>query len=59
MALEMIDETGVMTEDERKQIKKVFDTYIVAYVCDFIVTVLRIIQLILEIAMNSQISSNK
>ena len=58
MALKMIDETGVMTEEERAMIKKVFDTYIIAYVMDFIVTVLRIIQLILEIAMTLQSGSN-
>ena len=55
MALEMIDSTGVMDEEERKNIKKVLDTYIIAYVLDFIVTVLRVIQLILEIVMRSQI----
>ena len=58
MALEMIDESGLMTEEERAMIKKVFDTYIIAYVMDFIVTVLRIIQLILEILMKTQSSSS-
>ncbi|MBP5177666.1 MAG: zinc metallopeptidase, partial [Clostridia bacterium] len=59
MALQMIDETGVMTAEERALIKKVFDAYIIAYIMDFIVTVLRIIQLILEILMRSQSSSKK
>ena len=54
MALEMIDECGYMTEDERASLKKVFDTYITAYVCDFIVTVLRIIQLVLEVLIKMQ-----
>ena len=59
MALEMIDESHLMTEEEREMIKKVFDTYIIAYIMDFIVTVLRIIQLILEILMKTQSSSSK
>ena len=58
MALEMIDESGLMTEEERAMIKKVFDTYIIAYIMDFIVTVLRIIQIILEILMKTQSSSS-
>lgn len=53
MALQMIDETGIMTDEERKIIKGVFDAYIIAYVMDFIVTVLRIVQLILEILIKS------
>lgn len=58
MALEMIDNNGICTEEERKQIKTVLDTYIIAYVLEFIVLVLRIAQLVLEILMNSQIKSN-
>lgn len=54
MALEMIKDNGICTEDEQKTIKKVLDTYIVAYILEFIVTVLRIIQLILEILINAQ-----
>ena len=58
MALQMIDESGLMTAEERDMIKKVFDTYIIAYIMDFIVTVLRMIQLILEILMKTQSSSS-
>ena len=58
MALEMIDRSNLMTDEERNMIKLVFDTYIIAYVMDFIVTVLRIIQLILEIVMKAQMGSN-
>ena len=49
MALEMIDESGYMTEEEKAGLKKVFDTYIVAYICDFIVTILRMIQLVIKL----------
>ena len=58
LALQTIDETGICTAEERKIIAKVLNTYIIAYICDFIVAVLRIVQLILEIVMNSQIKSN-
>ena len=56
MALEMIDQAGYATEEERATIKKLFDTYIIAYICEFIVTILRILQLILEIVMRVQSS---
>ena len=58
LALQTIDETSICTAEERKVIAKVLNTYIIAYICDFIVAVLRIVQLILEIVMNSQIKSN-
>ncbi len=58
LALEMIDESGVCTPEEKVKIKKVLDTYIIAYICEFILTVLRIVQLILEIVMNVQKNSN-
>ena len=54
MALEMIDESGLMNETERAEIKKLFDTFMIAYVLDFILTVLRIIQLILQIIIQSR-----
>ena len=58
MALETIKETGVLTENEVVIVKKVFKAYIVSYVCEFIVAVLRIIQIVLEIVMNVQINNN-
>lgn len=58
VALELLEEHKVCTASEREEIKKVLDTYITAYILDFIVTVLRIIQLILEILINSRTSSN-
>ena len=58
-AMKVVEETGILDEEERKVLKKVFDAYIVAYVCEFLLAILRIVQIILEIAMNAQISSNK
>ena len=59
IALEIIKKTGVLTDDEIVVTKKVFKAYIVSYVCEFIVAVLRIVQIILEIVMNIQINNNK
>lgn len=50
LALEMMKEYELANEEELPVMKKVFDTYIISYVCDFILEVLRIIQFILEIA---------
>lgn len=58
VAIEIIKKTGVLTEDEIAVVKKVFKAYIVSYVCEFIVAVLRIVQIVLEIIMNSQIKKN-
>ena len=58
MALEMIEESGFCSEEERMQIKKVLDTYIIAYICEFIIEVLRMVQLILEIIMRVQSSKS-
>ena len=54
MALEMIDEAHYASEEERATIKKLFDTYLIAYICEFIVTILRILQIVLEIVMRAQ-----
>lgn len=58
MAMQMIKEGNILTEEEQQKVKKVLHTYIIAYVCEFIVTVLRIIQLVLEIVMQAQINKN-
>ena len=52
LALEMMEEYGLANEEELPVMKKVFDTYIISYVCDFILEVLRIVQFILEIAVS-------
>ena len=57
MALKMINQTNVLTADEVVIVKKVFKAYLVSYICEFIVAVLRIVQIILEIVMNVQINN--
>ncbi len=59
MALQMIKENNILDDEEIEVVKKVFQAYIIAYVCEFILAVLRIIQLVLEIVMNVQINQNK
>ena len=59
MALSMIRETGVLDEEEIVIVEKVFKAYMIAYICEFIIAVLRIVQIVLEIVMNVQIASNK
>lgn len=58
MAMSMIKESQVLNAEEQALVKKVFDAYIVAYICDFIVSVLRIIQIVLEIVMGTQKSNS-
>ena len=52
LALEMMEEYGLAGADELPEMKRVFDTYIISYICDFILEVLRIIQFILEIVVD-------
>lgn len=59
MAMKIVEETQVLNKQEREVLKQVFDAYIIAYICEFIVAVLRIVQMVLEIVMNSQISNKK
>lgn len=59
IAMQLIRETGVLNEEEQRIIKKVFDAYIVAYVCEFIVALLRIVQLVLEIVINIQANNSE
>lgn len=58
LALEMMEEYGLANADELPVMKKVFDTYILSYICDFILELLRIVQFILEIAVDVK-GSNK
>lgn len=46
----------MLTEEETYVVKKVFQAYTIAYVCEFIVAILRIVQLVLEIVMRAQIN---
>ena len=58
-ALEMIEEYDLATPQEREVMKNVFDTYIISYICDFILEILRIVQWVLQIVMKAQSSKNK
>jgi len=58
IAMKLIKETGVLNEEEQAAAKKVLDSYIVAYVCEFIVAILRVIQIVLEVVMNVQINNS-
>ena len=49
LALELLEKHGLATGDEIEVMRKVYDTYIISYICDFILELLRIIQWILEI----------
>ena len=57
LALEMIREYGLANESEMAVMKKVFDTYIISYICDFILEVLRVVQWVLEILIKARGSS--
>ena len=58
MALDMIEKSNILNEEEKIVIRKVFDAYMMAYICEFIMAILRVVQLILEVVMNVQISNN-
>ena len=59
IALDIMDKTQVLDKEEREIAKKVFDAYLVAYICEFIVAILRVVQIVLEIVMNRQINNRK
>ena len=53
MALEMARDFDLATEEEIQVMEKVFQAYILQYICNFILEVLRVIQFVLEIVMSS------
>ena len=53
LALQMLREYGLATEDEIPVIEKVYEAYILQYIADFILEILRMIQWILEIVMSA------
>ncbi len=59
MALKIITDSKVLDEEEIETTKKVFEAYKLTYICEFIVAVIRIVQIILEIVMKIQISNNR
>ena len=56
MALEMARDYGLANEEELQIMKKVFDAYILQYICNFILEVLRVIEWVLRIVIQSNSS---
>ena len=53
-AEQMIDEKSLLTAEESLTVKKIYRSYMVQYVMQFVVAVLRILQLILKIFAKSK-----
>ena len=53
LALRMMEETGLATGEELDMMKEVYDAYILSYIAQFILEVLRAVQWILEIAIRA------
>jgi Zn-dependent membrane protease YugP len=58
LALEMMREYGLATEDELQMMAEVYDAYILSYIAQFILEVLRVVQWVLEIIIKMQTSKN-
>ena len=58
LALQMMEETGLATGEELDIMKEVFDAYILSYIAQFILELLRVVQWVLEIAMKYNSSKN-
>ena len=54
IALQMMRDSGLANEGELEMIEGVYDAYILSYIAQFILEVLRVIQWILEIAIKMQ-----
>ena len=54
----MMEETGLATGEELDIMKEVFDAYILSYIAQFILELLRVVQWVLEIAMKYNSSKN-
>ena len=59
LALQMLREYGLATEDEIPVIEKVYEAYILQYIADFILEILRMIQWILEIRRHKSVIYNQ
>ena len=59
LALQMMEETGLATGQELAVMKEVFDAYILSYIAQFILELLRVIQWILEIVIKVQADNSK
>ncbi len=47
-ALQLMEESNFLTETERAEVKKLFDLYVLGYIADFILAVLKSIQVVLK-----------
>lgn len=54
LALKMMRDYGLATGEELKMMKEVYDAYILSYIAQFILEVLRVVQWVLEIIINMQ-----
>lgn len=59
LALRMMRDYGLATEDELDMMAEVYDAYILSYIAQFILEVLRVIQWILEIVIKAQNSKSE
>ena len=54
LALRMMRDYGLANEDELEMMAEVYDAYILSYIAQFILEVLRVVQWILEIVIKMQ-----
>jgi Zn-dependent membrane protease YugP len=54
LALQMMRDYGLATEDELEMMARVYDAYILSYIAQFILEVLRVVQWVLEIIIKMQ-----
>lgn len=51
-AMDLLSETDLLTPEEQEKAQKVLNVYVLTYITDFILTILKLIQLILKILLN-------
>jgi len=58
LALQMMEEYGMADGEELETMRGVYDAYILSYIAQFILEILRVIQLVLEIVIKAKKSDN-
>lgn len=58
LALQMMEEYGMADGEELETMRGVYDAYILSYIAQFILEILRVIQLVLEIVIKAKKSNN-
>lgn len=56
-ALEILEGYTFLTADEKVKVRKVFKTYLAAYICDFIISLLEMIRLVLRVLLQIVLSN--